>query len=195
MAIPAGTKFLAVPSTTDTTQRKSDQNNDLAKVYTIEEIIAEAGGGSSYTETIVNISSAQILDMGSSPIELLPAPGVGKYNKVNEYVIEADITSPFTLGTIKTIAIVSTSGYKYIFGSADFLTETGKFVFNLSDSHVWNVYSTSDTPSNRIDYGYSPINDALSITFLDDSNNSVDPTDGDGTMRIIIYSKERTFGA
>jgi hypothetical protein len=47
------------------------------RVTTLEQ--NPGGGGSDYTETIVNISSAQILAMGTTPIELLPAPGVGKY--------------------------------------------------------------------------------------------------------------------
>ncbi len=42
-------------------------------------LIQLSGGGSNVTETVVNLSAAQILNTGSSPAVILPAPGANKY--------------------------------------------------------------------------------------------------------------------
>ena len=50
-------------------------------------LIQLSGTGSEFTEKIINITSAQILTLGT-PIELLPAPGAGKYYVIDRIQME-----------------------------------------------------------------------------------------------------------
>ncbi len=47
----------------------------------------------------------------------------------------------------------------------------------------------------RVSSDFIPVNKNMRIRSEDDNGNNFNMLDGDGTMRIIIYSKIRTFGA
>ena len=72
MPIPAGTKFHGVAPSVDTTDRGSATVQVLRDAYTIEDF----GNGTS-TSTI-ELSSAQILALDTTFVEVVPAQGVGK---------------------------------------------------------------------------------------------------------------------
>ena len=72
MPIPAGTKFHGVASSVDTTDRGSASRDALRDVYIIEDF----GNGTS-TSTI-ELSSAQILALDTTFVEVVPAQGVAK---------------------------------------------------------------------------------------------------------------------
>jgi hypothetical protein len=150
----------------------------------IEAIPTPPPGGSDYTETIVNISSAQILAMGTTPIELLPAPGVDKYYDIDKIVLEyTHVTTGYNNGGI----LINNLG-----GSAWSLTVSNEFLdwgnntFIICDT---NSISQVDLNSGTIVLNPNDINIALTL-----SSNS-NPTDGDGTLRVKIYHKTITFGA
>jgi len=147
----------------------------------IEEVnILSAGGGSDYTETIVNISSAQILTMGTTPIELLPAAGVGNYYDVEKIVIEFSSGAvQYTTGTITDLTYVSSSG-NIINTSVDLIQATDNIVF----------MSTIPTYVLNQSY-YVSKNESYSLT----TNDSTNPTLGNGTLRVKIYHKTIIFGA
>ena len=71
MPIPAGTKFHGVAPSVDTTDHGSVSRDALREAYTIEEF----GFSSSFT---VELSSAQILALDTTPVEVVPAQGLGK---------------------------------------------------------------------------------------------------------------------
>jgi hypothetical protein len=150
-----------------------------------------------YTEAIINVSSAQILAMGSSPIEILPAPGAGKYYDIDGYIIEyTHVSTPYTLGTVTAVALVSSDTLRYIFIDASILTETINTYTRVSDDNFWTIYPNGGSPaSNRINLGYTGVNTGVNLYTLNNSNTPVNPTLGNGTMRIKVYYKEITFGA
>jgi len=152
----------------------------LDRPLTIQEmdanfVYATAGG---YTETIVNISSAQILSMGTTPIELLPAPGENKY-------YEGYIIVEWNHGTVN-----------YDFFSTFLVCYGGMTAYTFID--VTQLLNNQDlvfksTNGNQFDgssYG-TLLNYGVYMT-TDDAN---DPTDGNGIGRVKIYHKTITFGA
>lgn len=172
--IPAGTKFVGIGATVPTPENRSSQNNAFQEVYTIDDIRG-------YTETTVNISSAQILAMGTSPIELLPAPGVGKYYEVDKITFE--YTHETTGYTIANRLYVY-GGDIYVFVKNSLIADGSNYV-----GSVVPAPSLVDTvPVFQLENG---LNSALTFSV----EGGVDPTDGDGTMRAKISYKEITFGA
>lgn len=140
-------------------------------------ILSEGGGNSDYTETIVNITSAQILNMGSTPIELLPAAGVGKYYDYygfGEYLFN-------------TAAYVFIGDSGFIGGLNSYFGQdlnnilggnSGTFKFSSAGS----ILGKTEPQQN---------NESIVFTTYDSEN----PTLGDGTLRVKIYHKTITFGA
>ena len=62
----------------DGTEEIYTQTSGVSEKFSLDDlkVYLEA---SEWTEVIINISSAQILSMGSSPIQLLPNAGLNKY--------------------------------------------------------------------------------------------------------------------
>jgi hypothetical protein len=149
----------------------------------IEQIITAVNaleGGSDYTETIVNISSAQILAMGTSPIELLPAAGAGKYYDIDKVVIE--YTHVSTAYTSNYIMLINDGGNPLSYSQ---FSNSNSFVeLTLNQTFVDVVEGVGLSQMNTL-------NQALVLTTYD----GVSPTLGDGTMRVKIYHKTITFGA
>lgn len=134
------------------------------------------------TTTVVNISSAQILAMGTTPIELLPAPGVGMYYDIETVVIEfTPLTTPYT----------TTSSQMYITQSND-MAYFPTLIGNVINSQL--IIPRSLIVFDGVTY---------SSTYIPDQNSEVklwnydgdNPTLGDGTLRAIITYTIRTFGA
>ena len=71
MPIPDGTKFHGVDPSVDTLDRGSASRDALRETYTIEDF------GNPLTSTI-ELSSAEILALDTTPVEVVPAQGVGK---------------------------------------------------------------------------------------------------------------------
>lgn len=159
-----------------------------------------AAGGSDYTETIVSIPSAAngavtysdgrpnatggILGIGTSPIELLPAPGSGKYYDIDKIVLEyTKGTTPYSQLTPNILWIdpFFTGIDNLLNNIATFLT----LIFRPGASYT--LPTTSDVVVNE----YLPINKAINLSTW----SSADPTLGDGTLRVKIYHKTITFGA
>ena len=153
--------------------------DDISNIITVVNAMPE-----SLTTATVNISSAQILAMGTTPIELLPAPGVGMYYDIEKVILE------YTYGTTAyTLADL------YLGFPNSFLTPIySSQLTGLSD--CVNIVTQGAKWSEAADFiAYS--------TELGLNNWSVqfttwaftNPTLGDGTMRAIITYTVRTFGA
>lgn len=130
------------------------------------------------TTVEVDITSAQILAMGSTPIELLPAPGAGKYYDIEEIILE------YTYGTTAYGNLpqpMPSMGNFYSEIVVGFLTNTNNDAVIIRDfgRESIGVYQ------NNI------INQSLTLGDFNASN----PTLGDGTLRAIITYTTKTFGA
>jgi hypothetical protein len=69
--ITPGTQFIGMAPGLDLKERRSASNNSKTEVYTIEDIAA-AAGGSDYTETIVQLSSADVESGSTITLPVLP---------------------------------------------------------------------------------------------------------------------------
>jgi hypothetical protein len=167
------------------------------KVYKVKKSeVVPTATNDEYQETIVNISSAQILNMGTTPVELLPAPGVDKYYDVEKIIIE----------NIFNLVAYSTRVLKIS-------DEAGIVAYLELSEHQGNLVTVVNpfTPPNPIpfyvddgDGGTATANvnfiknfdtdRRIIITALGFDLEPLDPTDGDGALRAIIKYKVRTFG-
>jgi hypothetical protein len=143
-----------------------------------------------YTETIVNISSAQILSMGTTPIELLPAPGAGKYYDIDKIVLESNGTVAYT---------IASDAYLYISEGMTFFLDAAILVdYVASGVPLYSIISSRSiedlTPDGEYRYSYNAINRAVNLEYYTDSG-ATNPTTGNGTLRVKIYHKTITFGA
>jgi len=196
--IPAGSKFMIIDPSVPTKELKSARSNSKTEVYTIEDIKETVGGGSEYAETIVNISSAQILNWGSNRIEILadllnPNTYYDAYGVV-EY--DAGEVDTFTLGSL---FIGNWDGSNPTSGTliSNDLVFSGvvksRCFFNLTTAWKNNG---ANTPAL-----YTNINSGVYIGgFSISGGGAQDPTqegdsDSTGTLRVKIYHKTITFGA
>lgn len=139
------------------------------------------------TITVVDITSAQILAMGTSPIELLPAPGVGKYYDVEKVVLE------YTHVTTAYANIAGTDDFAFEYGGDSTMfpswilaqTENSFGVISLTQGYQADVNTSYNTGQ------VLTLNTALRLK----TSAATDPTLGDGTLRAIITYTVRTFGA
>jgi hypothetical protein len=144
----------------------------------------EGGGGSEYTETIVNISSAQILALNSGNEIVLPDLEVGKYYDWHMFIEYNYNTTPFAAGNLLEVS------YNGNFDSIKIipidLFEGGLF-------YISPEYYARDNSQYLLNYAkLIPLNKGLIIT---KSQLSSTLADGNGTLRVKIYHKTITFGA
>ena len=138
-----------------------------------------------YTETIVIISSAQILAMGDNPIELLPPVGGDTYYDYYGIIEFVGENTGYTLEDDIVLGSYSTFGGCFI--GANFLMGTSYKVFFFD-----NRNKGQESGVNAVQVGYYlPVNESISLF----TYNSVNPAFGDGTLRVKIYHKTITFGA
>lgn len=133
----------------------------------------------------VAISSAEILSMGSSPIELLPDPGVDKYYRIHNMLIE---------GTGRTVSYVFGAGTEsLLIGVAG--GEYGYVTRNIVNSvNAVSTVSPSAYLTTTNNYVYSDryeANTAIQLTTDDGS----DLTTGDGVLFVKIWYDVRTLGS
>lgn len=135
-----------------------------------------------YTE--VSISSAELLALGDTPKQLLPAPGSGKYYDFSGIVFEYTFV---------------TTGYNLVVPL--YLTGADRGLIRPQlINEVQNVITSirgGSADQNYLDAGsYFPVvekkylNSSLNLMTWDDSN----PTDGDGTLLVKIWYQVKTFG-
>jgi len=137
----------------------------------------------------VDISSAQILSMGTTPIELIAPQGADKYCMVSDLIIEETGGSVGYDFTGLNMALNNNDG--------DFTTamqqlssgENEKRVFRLGALFL-SSYLNNGTTDQPWLYVSSAINSGLYLT----TDTEADPTSGNGTMKVKIWYTVRTFG-
>lgn len=121
----------------------------------------------------INVSADELLAIGSTPIELLPAAGTNKYYEWYAYI-------EYTFGTIA-----------YTMGSP-FSMQQGtinKMPFGmLATASEDTVAIVRPSFGIGIAYYFCP-NQALRLSTL----SGADPADGDGTIKVRLYYKTITF--
>ncbi len=136
------------------------------------------------TTEVVNISSAQILALGTTPIELLPAAGANKYYDIEKIILE--YTHVTTAYTSPDLVVKSNSSlWGFIYSQLVLLAGSESSVTFVQKPMDYNSTDFITAPYNSL------LNTDLTIGTYDDSN----PTLGDGTLRAIITYTLRTFGA
>ena len=164
----------------------SPKTNVLQRIPVSEFFSTE--GISPMLEKVVDITSEDLLTMGTNPIELLPAPDINKYYHINKFIFEcSQVTTPYTLSDLPCVYI---EGFAINLPTDLLTTGMGNgnvaFVLN-SNSNI------SKTPADY--YNSIPMQFAVggsSVTL--GTYGETDPVDGDGTLRVKIYYTIRTFG-
>jgi hypothetical protein len=164
------------------------------------------GGGSDYTETIVTITPTEttysdgrplvasgILAMGTTPIELLPAAGVGMYY---EYYGIAEYTAgnvSYDFANINGSPAIGQGNYAAVaLAYQAFSTYDVVMYFSSQGTPtVQPLVAPFPTTFSLVSSGFVELNRTVVLRTL----NSANPIDGDGTLRVKIYHKTITFGA
>lgn len=151
-----------------------------------------------YSTTVVNISSAQILNMATTPIELLPAPGVNKYYDIDKIILEYtygtsiyDVPSNTWVRCYFSSLGAAASSPIYIVEAQTLFEEASNRVVIAERTGFQNTIASyprqTENANSIVD---------LNTQFLMNSFGSIGVfTPGDGTLRAIITYTIRTFGA
>jgi len=153
---------------------------------------APGGSGAEYTETIVNISSAQIQAANVTDVTLLASQSGLNYDEVDKVVVEYTHNgTPYSIsgsGFIKIFRL-SDSGsngpIKWIYGSM--LSTSESSIVVPETSTVTQTIGFPQQTNNRQTLSIMQSALVLRLTHA--------ATLGNGTLRIKVYSKQRTFGA
>jgi hypothetical protein len=159
---------------------------------------ASLGGG--YEEVIVNISSADILSMGTTPIELLPAIGVNKYYDIDIIVFEMNLSNYSLGGDTADFLKLDYNGADITHVISSKLIQSYEpcilVIKNFYQKSTVNIVSGpfgdlagAVVEPNSVIYPQVAVNN-ITLSTVDETN----PTDGTDTMRAIIKYKVRTFG-
>lgn len=149
---------------------------DIETVFTAVSTLQD-NPSTGYTETIVNISSAQILAMGTTPIELLPAAGANSYYDIDKVILEyTHVTTAYDDSLISYVILRNGSQYTSSVNSG--------FISNASNKGQRLSFI-------GLEVDYISLNSNLTLG----TDNDLNPTLGNGTIRVKIYHKTITFGA
>ena len=165
---------------------KRDGDTKRAKIGHVNSVIEDLG----YEIAIVNISSAQILNMGSVGVELLPAPGEGMYYDVEKIMLEISGTVNYT---------VNSDAYLYVYDnifSASYASDILGGYANLDEQKVISKMISSPatiSADNVPRLSGLTTNRPLTLEYYSDGGPT-NPTGGNGTMRVKIYYKIVEFG-
>lgn len=134
--------------------------------------LGDAMGGYQYY-TAITISSAQILSSNSTPVELLPTPGSGKYYDA-KFIVE------YTLNTTPYVSFNNTV-----------ITDgtTNPYIICVLGS-----YSTDKVFISQSMNGLSSSNGISTNSSLFLETLTADPTTGDGEFLVKIWYSIRTLG-
>lgn len=158
-------------------QYTSSQRNDIAALQSV------VGG---YTELVINLTNVtDIKNIGSSPIEILPAPGVGKYYEFKGVVEYTHVTTDYNFGDV--VGIIGETSYAgpYIISSVAPWTTDKVIQFSSKSS----TYEDSTVTGTLFSGGFN-LNEKIVLT----TYNGNDATLGDATLKIKLLYKIVTAG-
>lgn len=158
-----------------------DKTNKLVYFKTSAAQVLPIFSEYNYDYVSVPISSAQILSMGTSPILLLAAPGVGFYYDIPKVILEyTHISTAYTYpGSAKSLVI----GYAQVARIKDDL---------LSNTN--NRVCIIEPTKHLVDTGTVHTTVELNEQLLFSTDNFSNPATGTGTILAKIWYKIRSFG-
>jgi hypothetical protein len=167
----------------DGTEELYTQTDGFSQKFTLDDLKAYLEA-SEWTEVIINVSSAQILSMGKTPIQILPKAGDSKY-----YIFEGVLE--FTAGNLQYDCGVETLFGIYYNNSQNipgcyFSTDS----IESKNSNVIPFSSIPNFGTNNVQNGIA-FDDSIFLSTQKGNN----PTSGTGTIRIVLRYKVKTFGA
>lgn len=139
--------------------------------------------------TAVEVSSVEILNLGSRPVVLLPSPGDNNYYAIKSVRVEYfDKGTPYTVGTASNPYIfITTNSTSNMFLQKAFITTSGDKAF-----HFTHFEGGLDT-TNVLNYQYNgtSINKAIELKTW----GNVNPTLGNGILRFVFNYTIEKLGA
>jgi hypothetical protein len=188
--IDSGTQFIGISPDVNMQEKKSTLANSPTQVYTMDDItntvLEYVPQGPA--EVTIPIKSADILALGTTPFELLPAPGEGTYYIIDRIAIE------YIFGTAGYI--LPTSPTLYLDGCFDayidrsLITATNDTVCTISG----NLRNTLTIGSGSGSVKVITNKDILNSNLVIGTMNSDNPTTGDGGLNVKITYRIATFG-
>lgn len=150
----------------------------------IESLQSNDNQESEWTYTEVDITSSQILNMGSTPIELLPAPNTNEYYDINKIALEYTYgTVPYTL---ENDHLAFNNYSAYIHKTLIIMQFNTAIIASNNSGGLLDTIDTNLALQNQI----NGIGNNVELT----TYNSTNPTGGDGTLKAKIWYKIITFG-
>jgi hypothetical protein len=146
----------------------SNTSTGETKNITVDALSESINGDSSWNTVIVNVSSAELLAINTTPKTILAAPGAGKYH---EYEARAEYD-------------YNTVAYTVSGGGSLYLNQGSKDCYFPQTM----ISQTENTAAVGTNYGFHKMNTAITLT------SDANPTSGNGTFRIILRYRVRTFG-
>ena len=187
--IGTGTQFIGISPDVNMQEKKSTLANSPTQVYTMGDITTTVlESVPSPNEVSISLLSADILALGTTPFELLPAPGEGTY-----YVIER-IAIEYTFGTagyiLPTSPTLSLTGCFSSFIDNKLITSTVDGLCIISGNLSNTITVGSGSGSVKVISTTNPPNLGL---YLETTDND-DPTTGEGELNVKITYRIATFG-
>lgn len=153
---------------------------------TVEDFAASLTISSEYTEIVVELTSAQILTLGT-PIEILSAPGANKYYIIDRMQLEY---------TFNSVAYVFPASQTFYFDGCFDAYVTRTILTGATTSVCVlraNLRNTITVGSGSGSVQVITNRDVLNSNLVIGTPNGDNPTNGDGTLRIKIYYKIETI--
>jgi hypothetical protein len=172
LASPTFTGTPSLPTgTTAVTQSASDNSTKLATT----EYVDTATAGQLQT-TSVEVSSAQLLDLDNTPVQIIPAPGAGKINVINHVTLTLDYnTTTYTVGA---------GAYRLVYGA-----DTANLMELTTFTNF--IQATADAASvvipNSVVAADVGINAAINLT------TTTAPETGDSPITVHVAYREVTI--
>lgn len=141
-----------------------------------------------YQTAIIDISSASILTMGTTPVELLPAPGQNMYYAVdwnNSFLEYKHISIPYQLNGVHSIRFNFSDTASNLIAS-DILTLSENVVVPLQPNFIYSL----EEPFIQ---GYINLNSPLTLRTYDIFYVPQNVESGNSTMRVILKYMIRVF--
>lgn len=143
------------------------------------------GGGSSMSIVVKDITSAEILSLKTTPVELIPAPGANKVIQVTGGLVQLKFQSaPYVTDGDTVIAFEGDDTGDGGLSIAKVQSNNGSSLLIAVEDQVCFVIIPN---RDKNDFGkvYSPIQIVNSAVILK-TLGTVDPSGGSGTLRIVL---------